>query len=168
MTKLKSIGETSLIIAILLISLFLTYLLIVGGVIVGAKIITVFAIIYDIIFLIDLIVLIPLAFFKKTRSVSAIGLFVSSYVLGAFTWISAFLATYSFWGVLGIFIGIALAGVGIVFTGFLAALLHGYWYVAVNLALEVVVLYGARFLGLHFAEKADEDSREKTEKISEN
>jgi hypothetical protein len=30
------------------------------------------------------------------------------------------------------------------------------------------VLYGARFLGLHFAEKADEDSREKTEKISEN
>jgi phosphoglycerol transferase MdoB-like AlkP superfamily enzyme len=98
MTKLKSIGETSLIIAILLISLFLTYLLIVGGVIVGAKIITVFAIIYDIIFLIDLIVLIPLAFFKKTRSVSAIGLFVSSYVLGAFTWIWR---RYCFYGISG-------------------------------------------------------------------
>jgi hypothetical protein len=163
MAKLKSIGNISLLVVIFLASLLSLYFLIIGGVVASAKIMPTFTVIYNIVFLIDLVVLLPLSFFKKTRSASAIALYISSYILGAFTWISGFLLTYSFWGILGIVIGVIMAGVGVVFTGFIASLLNGYWYIAVNLVVEVIVLYGARLFALHLIKKIDDDARPKPE-----
>jgi hypothetical protein len=56
-----------------------------------------------------------------------------------------------------------MAGVGVVFTGFIASLLNGYWYIAVNLVVEVIVLYGARLFALHLIKKIDDDARPKPE-----
>lgn len=104
-----------------------------------------------------LLVLLPLSFFSKTRTIAAVGFFAASYIFGLSLWLSGFLITYAYWGAIGVVIGIFMAGVGVVPTGILALVLHGQWLVVGILILGIILTYGVRAFGLYLAAMIDKE-----------
>ena len=72
-------------------------------------------------------ILLPLAIPRATRGFSSVALFVASYVFGATLWMEGLLLTLGIWGLGAVFIGLFLAGVGVVPIAMLATLLKGMW-----------------------------------------
>jgi hypothetical protein len=67
-----------------------------------------------------------------------------------------FLMTYALWGVGGLLVGLAFAGVGVVPLGIIAAALHGMWEPVGELIFGVFITYAARAFALYIAKKIDE------------
>jgi hypothetical protein len=103
------------------------------------------------------LVLLPLSLFRMTRNVSACGFYISSVIFGVATWILGFLVTFQHWGVTGLFVGLFLAGVGIVPIGMLASAFDAVWPQVGDLALGLVVTFGARMVALMLAQRMDRD-----------
>lgn len=94
--------------------------------------------------------LVPLALIPATRGLAS-GLFgFASLLFGISLWLYALASTYIEWGMLGVILGVLLAGIGVVFTGILAALFSASWGVLGNiaalLALSVVTRFAAGYL----------------------
>ncbi len=96
-------------------------------------------------------VLFPSAFFRATRKFSAYGLFISSVIFGASTWILGFLVTLHYWGGIGVFFGVVMAVVGIVPLGMLASAFHSDWAAVGQLALGLFLTFGARMIAYMLA-----------------
>lgn len=110
-----------------------------------------------IVFVVCAVILLPLALFSATRRISAYGFFVSSIVLALATWIFGFLVTLHYWDAFGVFVGIVMLGVGVVPIGMLAAALHADWFNVGQLALCLVITFGARMFAAMLATKIDRD-----------
>lgn len=54
-----------------------------------------------------------LAFFKATRRASAVGYWVSSYTAGLYLWLYCAIVVYTYTGIWGVVIGVAMFGVGV-------------------------------------------------------
>jgi hypothetical protein len=96
---------------------------------------------------IDLFFLLPLAIFRTTRPAAAAGLIISAWVYGITNWMLGFLTAFHFWGALGVFIGLCIAGIGVIPIAVLAALINGAWGVLGNLAIGIVLWIVALGLG---------------------
>lgn len=153
--KIKDLGLSFLGIAFFTGIILLALLFIKGGLWLSATLYPWLVLISEITFLISILILLPLGIFKKTRRVSAIGLLITSYILGATTWVWSFILSYVFWGFMGLFIGLFIVGVGIVPIAMLASIFNGEWAIFGQLVLLVVVTFGVRFLSLYIAEKAE-------------
>lgn len=160
METLKNIGWCLLGIAIFIVVSILTFLLIRWGSGAAAIVIPYVNWASGIVFTICLLLLLPLAIFKKTRGIAGVGLFISSYIFGLSTWLSGFLITYSLWGVLGVIIGVFLAGIGVIATAIIALLIHGEWSLFGIMLLNVALIWGSRILGVYLAEKAENEKVE--------
>ena len=77
-------------------------------------------------------------------------------MFGACLWLYALAFTYLEWGMLGVVIGIMVFGVGVVFTGSLAAIISATWVVLGNLAFLFALFLGARVLSVWLARLADQ------------
>ena len=64
--------------------------------------------------------------------------------------------TYEAWGMVGVIIGLVIAGVGVVPVAMLAALLHGEWQALIVFVIFIVLTFGLRALGFWLAKKVDE------------
>ncbi|MDD5501180.1 MAG: hypothetical protein PHH57_05810 [Candidatus Omnitrophica bacterium] len=109
-------------------------------------------------FLLCLFILLPLAIFRRTRAVSGIGLVISSYIFGITLWVYAFLLSYTFWGLIGLLIGLAFFGVGIVPIAMLAAIIHGDWWLLAELFFSVLLAFGSRLFGIFLVNKTESQS----------
>jgi hypothetical protein len=89
-------------------------------------------------------ILLPLAIPKATRGFSSVALFVASYVFGATLWMEGLLFSLAIWGVGAVFIGLFLAGVGVVPIAMLATLIKGMWGPLVELVLLTIMTFGSR------------------------
>ena len=69
----------------------------------------------EVAFLLALVVLLPMAIVRKTRGVASIGLVIVSYVVGATAWFLGAGITFASFGWVGLFFGLLLFGVGVVF-----------------------------------------------------
>jgi hypothetical protein len=147
---LKSIGGLIIALAVLLGIGFIALFFIKGGVWLGVKILPWLSIIMWVVFAVDLIVVLPLGIFRRTRGASGIGLVISSYVYGLTLWLSGLLLAYLIWGAVAVFIGLFLAGVGVVPVAMLATAIEGEWSITGQLVLLTVMTFGARGLGLFF------------------
>jgi hypothetical protein len=98
----------------------------------------------------------PLSLIPPARFIAAIGLVIASFVFGAMMWCSGVAFTYEVWGTMGVIIGVAFAGVGIVPVAMLAELLHGEWEVLLGFVVLIVLTFGLRLLGFWLAKKVDE------------
>src|SRR5208337_1828931 len=98
-------------------------------------------------FAISVLVLLPLAAFRRTRNLSGNGLILCSYAFGISLWVWGFLVTYSLWGGFGLLIGLLLGGIGVVPLAMLATLSKGMWSILGQLVLLTAVTFGTRFLG---------------------
>ncbi|NQU99582.1 MAG: hypothetical protein HQ538_02490 [Parcubacteria group bacterium] len=106
-----------------------------------------------VVFIIDIIILLPLAIIKKTRKISGIGIIISSYVFGAFTWMCSFIIAYIIWGIAGLVIGLLLCGIGVVPIAMLATLFDGDWSTLLQVIIITAITIGSRYLGIYFRYK---------------
>ncbi|MBK3665052.1 DUF4339 domain-containing protein [Bradyrhizobium diazoefficiens] len=93
-----------------------------------------------------IVILAPLSAFRKTRVVSAIGFFSSSYIFGTCLWMIGLLTAYFYWGLKSIIIGMCMFGVGLVPVALLASLFNSDWTALSMMLIGVVLTYGARML----------------------
>jgi len=153
---LESIGGFIIGIAIFLGMFFLAMFFIKGGLWLSTKVLPWLSVVMWLVFALDILIILPLGIFKKTKGASAIGLIVSSYVYGLTLWFWAFLLTYIIWGAVAVFIGLFVAGVGVVPIAMLATAIKGEWAITGQIVLLLVLTFGSRILGLYFAQQADE------------
>jgi hypothetical protein len=156
---LKNIGSVLLGICFILFIFALPVLFIKGGLWLAPIVLPWLNLISGITFLVCLLILLPLSAFKKTRSFAGIGLFSASYVFGMSLWFSGFLLTYLYWGGLALVIGLFIAGIGVVPIAMLASALHGDWSIFIGLLLSAFFTFGARMLGSHLVEKAENEKQ---------
>lgn len=100
-----------------------------------------------------LIILLFVSLFPRARKFSGNLIVTCSYAFGLLLWLFCLVVTYEFWGVLGVFIGAVLMGVGIFFTAFVALLIHGDFSSAGIILFSLLIVYGIRILGHWVIEK---------------
>jgi len=98
----------------------------------------------------------PLSIFRKTRSWGALGLYFTSYLFGAMLFAFSCLVVLQIWCYVGLFIGLLLAGIGVVPVAFLAALFHAEWTLVFSVVGGAVLTYGTRYLGIRIGESIPE------------
>ena len=152
----RTIGGYAIFIAIFAGFIFLSALFVHGGVWLGSKILPWLSIVMWTVFALDLLIILPLAAFRKTKAFSSAALLISSYFYGLTLWFWALLLAYLKWGALGVFIGLFLAGVGVVPVAMLATALEGEWAILGQLIFFAFISYGSTALSLYFAKRADE------------
>ena len=102
------------------------------------------------------VLLLPLAILPASRGLAANLFSVTSLVFGGCLWLYTLAFTYLEWGMLAVVIGVMLAGVGVIFTGIVAAIFGGTWGVLGNMALLFAMFVGTRFLSAWLAHLAEQ------------
>ena len=85
-----------------------------------------------VLFPVCILVLLPLSIPLKTRGWAATGLLWSSLAFGAMLWLYSIIYVYAVWGIIGVLVGLALFGLGIVPVAVLAAVIHSEWSSSMN------------------------------------
>jgi hypothetical protein len=107
------------------------------------------------VFIIDLIIVIPISFFRKAKRFSGITIFYSSYVFGLQLWLSGLMLTLQIWGIWAAIIGILLLGVGVVPIAMVATIFNGMWSEFIQLLSSIIIVFGSRILGNYLVEKSN-------------
>ena len=156
---LQGMGGCLLYICFFAGAIFLLVTFLKGAVWVGEYVYPWLTVISGIAFLVTLLVLFPLAFFRKTRGFAGVGLYSVSYLFGVTLWMTGLLLTYTVWGLTAVIIGLLLLIGGVVPFAIVATAFEGMWPPFWNLLFLLVLTYGCRMAGLYFMSKADEAPR---------
>ena len=106
-------------------------------------------------FVCDLVIMLPLYLFRKTKIFSASTIYYSSYLFGLQLWLSGLMLTLQIWGIWAVIIGLLLLGIGVIPIAIIATLFHGLWQELGELLLSLVLVFGSRMLGLYMIGKAE-------------
>ena len=120
------------------------------------KLLPLFSNLSFIIFGMLMLVVPPLAVLRATRRLSSKALFGMSYVFGITLWMEGLLLCLTTWGIVAVFVGIMLAGVGIVPIAMLATMVDGKWGYFIELTLLTVATFGTRIGAMLLAESVEE------------
>jgi hypothetical protein len=90
--------------------ILVTFLLIDGTAIVGAKVLPILMDASGIATVLCIVVFLPLSFFRSTRIVSTWGFMMASFLFGLGVWILGLLVTYDLWGGFAVFAGMCFFG----------------------------------------------------------
>ena len=126
-------------------------LFIYGAVRVSEWILPLIAPITGVVFVVDILIILPIALIPRARGFAGNALFVSSYAYGITLWFSGLLITYLVWGFLGVFIGLFFLGLGVVPIGMIASAIEGEWWVVVNLIILTILTFASRAGGMQLA-----------------
>jgi len=146
--SLNSIGCFIVAIAATVGALLILSLFIRGGVWFADKILPVLFIFSVAVFIFNIVVCIPLAFFKKTKEFSGKALFLSSYFYGVLLWLGCLVITFKLWGWFGIVLGLILLGVGIVPIAAIATVIAGLWSIVLHIIVLALIIWLARTAGI--------------------
>jgi hypothetical protein len=103
----------------------------------------------------------PLAIFRMSRVVAANLMMIASHIFGFGLWFWCAVSTFEYWGWLGVFIAVAIFGVGVIPAGFLALAIHSQWAVFLELAAVALSLVATRLLAIWCFGKAMKDQSRK-------
>jgi hypothetical protein len=107
-----------------------------------------------------LVLLLPLSIFRATRKFACLGLYVAAIIFGASIWLTGFLVTWTYFGGLGVFIGLVTGLVGIVPLGIVAAMINADWSAVSFLLLGLGLTFGVRMLAIWLGSLVDRASYE--------
>ena len=96
---------------------------------------------------------------EKQKASERHSLYIASATAKRFSstlWFWAPLVTYVIWGAMAVFIGLFMAGVGVVPIAIVATAVKGEWAMTGQIILLLILTFGSRMLGYHFAQRADE------------
>jgi hypothetical protein len=165
---LKNIGGFGLglvvLAAVLGIGLLFLWLFVGGMVWVSAKALPWLDYAGQIAFDICVLVLLPLALFRKTRVLAGIGFYIASFVFGIFLAAFSCVVAFQIWGFVGLVFGLIFLGVGVVPVAFLATLFHAEWHLFWEIVIGIALTFGSRALGIRLSTpkkpKAIEEAQE--------
>jgi hypothetical protein len=103
------------------------------------------------------LLILPLLFFRATRAFVGLAYVCASYVFGLTTWVWSLLLAYSYWGWVGLIIGLFFMGVGVFPVALLACMFHGNWSTTGQLLVAGILIYVARGLGVFFASLGEKE-----------
>jgi hypothetical protein len=107
-------------------------------------------------FLIGVVLLLPLALFKRTRGFAGTILFALSYLFGITTWLLGAGISFVSYGWLGLIIGLVVLGVGVVPVGIVGAFFKlDQTEIALTLVVMTVITYGTRILAAKFIDSIE-------------
>lgn len=152
---LAGLGGLLIMGAFLVVGLAIAGIFIFGAAWASTKLLPWFSVLTWVAFGVVVFILLPLAIPKATRGFSSVALFIASYVFGATLWMEGLLFTLAIWGLGAVFIGLFLAGVGVVPIAMLATLLKGMWGPLVELVLLTIMTFGSRIGAISLAESLD-------------
>lgn len=104
--------------------------------------------------IIAVLVLFPLAFIKRTRNLASNGLLLTSYIFGIDLWVWSLIITNHLWGILAVYIGLLILGVGIIPIAMLAILFNGLWLQLGETIFLSTLIVGVYLLSKYVARKA--------------
>lgn len=160
MNAFRAVGSVMLYVALLIITMFVVILMLRGTLYVSTVIYPYLILTTSYVMPICGMILFPLSAFKRTRDVAVTGIYICSFLFGAVNWVFGFLVSYDLWGFIGIFIGLFIAGVGVVPVGAIASAWNGEWVLFWNLIIGAVITYGARFYALYKIEQIEKEDCE--------
>lgn len=158
MEGLKNIGSFIFGIGALLLLLLVSIWMIQGAVWVGEYVLQWLIDFSWIALAINVFILLPLGLFRKTGVVGGMGMFISSYLFGLTLWFLGLLIAYFTWGFLGVFIGLAFGGIGVVPVAMLAMLINTEFSLFGILLLLTALTFGTRIFGIYLVSRAEERS----------
>jgi hypothetical protein len=122
---LDGLGGFLIMVALLLMGIAICAVFMFGAAWASTKLLPWFSIMTWIAFGLVVFVILPLAILRATRGFSSVALFIASYIFGATRWMEGLLLTLFIWGLGAVFLGLFLAGIGVVPITMLATLLKG-------------------------------------------
>ena len=155
MSKIKEWSSGLLGIVIVVAILFIIGLVFNGAIWFTATVLPIVQLVSGFLFFVNLLILLPLCFIKKTRAYSGLGMYISSYIFGLELWLRALLFTYILWGGFWVVVGLLFAGVGILPMSLLATAFDGSWAIFFWLCFGMITTYGSRILGQYFVDKSE-------------
>ena len=112
-------------------------------------------------------VLIPCAFFNKTRLFSAWGLLICSYFFGLYFWLIGFFITLSYWNLLVLIIGLLFFGIGVIPLAFIAIVINDGLLWALFFLLNIPIIWIFRIISFYLFGKVIEKKPEPNPSIIE-
>lgn len=97
-----------------------------------------------------------LCIFRKFRIFAGTAIVYCSYILGIGLWVHSFFNTYSVFGIMGVIIGIFLAGVGVFVTGLISLLWIHKYSMFFGFVATGIFIFGMRYAGIYIATKEEE------------
>lgn len=91
--------------------------------------------------------LVVLSIVPRFRKLTGTGIVLGTYIGGAIFWFLCFYITYALWGLLGIFIGVLLFGLGVFLTAILALLFSGQFMEALLFLFTFLQIILLRYFG---------------------
>lgn len=155
---LASVGGLIIAVAFLLISGFVIYFFVSGGVKIAVIVLPWLNVAFSICLLLFGLILMPLAYFRRTKVIAGNGMVIASYVFGLTLWLWGFLLTYAIWGATAVIIGLFIAGVGVVPIAMLATLINAEWSTLIQLVILTALTFGVRFWGAYLVERAEQSA----------
>jgi hypothetical protein len=152
---LAGLGGLLIMGALLLVGITIGAVFIFGAAWASTKLLPWFSILTWIVFGLVVFIILPLAIPRATRGFSSVALFIASYVFGATLWMEGLLLTLFIWGLRAVFIGLFLAGVGVVPIAMLATLIKGMWGPLIELVLLTIMTFGSRVGAMSLAESLE-------------
>jgi hypothetical protein len=117
-------------------------------------------------FAIVVVVLLPLAAWRRTRGAGGAGLLVASYLFGATTWFLGAAVTFGSFGWIGLIIGLFFIGIGVVPLGIIGAVFTlGVTELGVSLCVMLVITLASRFAGAACMAAADRESARREDSL---
>jgi hypothetical protein len=109
------------------------------------------------------LVLVPMAFFQRTRPITAFGFLVASWVIGVMPWLAGVSLTLRAFGWLGFVLGMMFVGLGVIPLGIFVAffLAKNATALGVGMIAEVVVTILLRVGGAAVTQKYDRTKAER-------
>lgn len=149
---LTGIGGLLIMGAMLLVGATIGAVFILGSAWASSKLLPWLSVLTWIAFGLVVFVFLPLTIPRATRGFSSVALLISSYVFGATLWMEGLLLTLYIWGLGAVFIGLFIAGVGVVPIAMLATLLKGMWWPLIELVLLTIMTFASRIGALSLSE----------------
>jgi hypothetical protein len=154
MGSVKKLGQTVLGFAIM-VGVFIVALLLLRGMVwVADKVLPWLMIASALAFCFCIVVLGPLSLFRKTQPWAGFAFYIISYLYGVMLFAFACIVTVELWGYVGLFIGLILAGVGVLPVAMLAALFKAQWALLLYIVIGIVLTFGTRGLGIYLQARA--------------
>lgn len=157
--SVKAAGGFVIFLVVAVVLIFLSALLIRGMVWVSAKATPWLILASQITFVISILALLPMCIFQKTRPWGAMGLYFASYVFGITLWAFSCIVCVDLWGYFALFVGLVMAGIGVLPVAIIAALFTASWPILGSLLLWTIATFGARALGLHIISRVDAERK---------
>lgn len=111
----------------------------------------------QILFSIAIFIFLPLIFFQKTKKFGVVATVGVGYFLALDLWLYSIITVHAYWGWVGLLVGLAMGGIGVIPIGLLAAGVNGDWSNIGTSSLQIAAILALIFLPVWYSTRVDKN-----------